>query len=196
MFGGVYLSGSLAEIPRRHFQGCEIQIRDGDWLMSNIVGTRQPVQDQPLLDTTPYGSGVDDSVTDTTENAAITQHTATINGTAIAYTAMAGHLVTTDVYSARPVAKIFYVSFTANGAAAVHSSRYLFLQRRTWIFVGLSLAGIVRAATDKDQHARFHSARPLCTGGQSREPARSYRSGIHQSRRHRLFRGNCAGQER
>jgi carboxypeptidase C (cathepsin A) len=118
VFGGVYLSGSLAEIPRRHFQGCEIQIRDGDWLMSNIVGTRQPVQDQPLLDTTPYGSGVDDSVTDTTENAAITQHTATINGTAIAYTAMAGHLVTTDVYSARPVAKIFYVSFTANGAAA------------------------------------------------------------------------------
>jgi carboxypeptidase C (cathepsin A) len=86
--------------------------------MSNIVGTRQPVQDQPLLDTTPYGSGVDDSVTDTTEAAAITQHAATINGTTIAYTVMAGHLVTTDVYSARPAAKIFYVSFTANGAAA------------------------------------------------------------------------------
>src|SRR5271155_2066920 len=86
--------------------------------MSDIVGTRQPSQDQPLLDTTPYGSGVDDSVTDTTENAAITPHTATNNGTTIAYTAMAGHLVTTDEYSARPVAKLFYVSFTANGAAA------------------------------------------------------------------------------
>jgi carboxypeptidase C (cathepsin A) len=70
--------------------------------------------DQPLLDTTPYGSGKDDSITDVTESAAITQHSVIIGGTAIAYTARASHLVTTDMYSAQPAAKIFYVSFTAN----------------------------------------------------------------------------------
>jgi carboxypeptidase C (cathepsin A) len=71
--------------------------------------------DQPLLDTTAYGSGKDDSVTDTTENAAVTHHTVNINGKTIRYTARAGHLVTTGQYSAQPAAKIFYVSFTAAG---------------------------------------------------------------------------------
>src|SRR5262249_4008903 len=67
---------------------------------------------QPLLDPTPYGSGKDDAVTDATENAAITHHAVTINGSTLRYTARAGHLVTTDLYSARPAAKIFYVAFT------------------------------------------------------------------------------------
>ena len=74
----------------------------------------ESVTDQPVLDTTEYGSGPDDSISDTTENAAVTQHSATISGTTISYTARAGHLVTCDQYSARPSAKIFYVSFTAN----------------------------------------------------------------------------------
>ncbi|MBV9013262.1 MAG: hypothetical protein JO272_14660, partial [Pseudonocardiales bacterium] len=74
--------------------------------------------DEPLLDTTPYGSDKDDSINDVTEKAATTQHTLTINGTSIPYTATAGHLVTTDPYSAQPAAKIFYVAFTANGVAA------------------------------------------------------------------------------
>ena len=72
------------------------------------------LSDQPLLDTTEYGSGPDDSISDATENAAVTQHSITINGTTISYTARAGHLVTYDQYSARPLAKIFYISFTAN----------------------------------------------------------------------------------
>src|SRR5579863_8229880 len=77
----------------------------------------QPVaSDQPLLDATPYGAGPDDSVSDTSENAAVTHHTATIAGATIAYTAKAGHLVTVDQYSAQPAAKIFYVSFTADAA--------------------------------------------------------------------------------
>jgi len=85
--------------------------------MSDVAHTQQAPSDQPLLDTTPYGSGKDDSITDTTESAAVTQHSITINGTMISYTATAGHLVTTDMSSAQPVAKIFYVSFTANEAA-------------------------------------------------------------------------------
>ena len=85
--------------------------------MSNDLHAQQPPSDQPLLDTTPYGSGKDDSITDTTESAAITQHTITISRTKISYTARAGHLVTTDMLSAQPAAKIFYVSFTANDVA-------------------------------------------------------------------------------
>src|SRR6516164_2367374 len=85
--------------------------------MNSDMHTHQAPSDQPFLDTTPYGAGKDDSITDTTESAAITQHTITINGTKISYTARAGHLVTTDMLSAHPVAKIFYVAFTADGAA-------------------------------------------------------------------------------
>src|SRR5262245_48956194 len=70
--------------------------------------------DEPFLDTTPYGSGKDDSVSDTSGAAALTRHKARIGGKTIAYTARAGHLVTTDQYSARPAAKIFYVSFTVD----------------------------------------------------------------------------------
>jgi carboxypeptidase C (cathepsin A) len=81
--------------------------------MVEHVSTHSVPPDQPLLDTISYGSGKDDSVTDTTENAAVTHHTASINGKTIRYTARAGHLVTADQYSAQPAAKIFYVSFTA-----------------------------------------------------------------------------------
>jgi carboxypeptidase C (cathepsin A) len=76
--------------------------------------SQQMASEQPFLDTTPYGSGKDDSVTDAKENAAVTRHSVTINGNAITYTARAGHLVTIDPYSAKPAATIFYASFTAD----------------------------------------------------------------------------------
>ncbi|HET7879547.1 MAG TPA: S8 family serine peptidase [Acetobacteraceae bacterium] len=74
--------------------------------------------DQPLLDTTAYGSGPDDSITDTTEAAAVTHHAATMGGVPIPYTATVGHLVPVDATSSRPAAKMFYVAFTADGTAA------------------------------------------------------------------------------
>ena len=86
--------------------------------MDESASVQPRLSDQPLLDTTDYGSGPDDSISDATENAAVTQHNITISGKTIAYTARAGHLVTYDQYSARPSAKIFYVSFTANNVAA------------------------------------------------------------------------------
>src|SRR5947209_14381837 len=86
--------------------------------MDEIARTPETPPDEPFLDTTPYGSGKDDSVADVTENAAITHHELAINVMSIPYTARAGHLVTTDLYSARPAAKIFYVAFTADGATA------------------------------------------------------------------------------
>jgi carboxypeptidase C (cathepsin A) len=86
--------------------------------MDESVPVQPPLSDQPFLDTTEYGSGPDDSISDATENAAITRHSITFSGGAtISYTARAGHLVTRDQYSARPSAKIFYVSFTENDVA-------------------------------------------------------------------------------
>ena len=82
---------------------------------NEATASRRPVQDQPFFDTTAYGSGPDDSTTDATENAAITHHIATLNGTSIPYTARAGHLVTVDPSSSKPAAKFFYVAFTADG---------------------------------------------------------------------------------
>lgn len=73
-------------------------------------------RDQPFFDPVAYGNGPDDSVTDTTEAAAITHHTILIDGKRIAYTATAGHLVTVDPSSSQPAAKLFYVAFTADGA--------------------------------------------------------------------------------
>lgn len=84
--------------------------------MDEHVASQQLPPNHPLLDTTPYGSGKHDSVTDTTERAAVTYHVAAIQEQRIPYMARAGHLVTTDPYSAQPAAKIFYVSFTADGA--------------------------------------------------------------------------------
>ena len=72
--------------------------------------------DQPFTDPVAYGNGPQDSVTDTTEAAAVTRHEIVLDGKSIAYTATAGHLVTADPSSSKPDAKIFYVAFTADGA--------------------------------------------------------------------------------
>ncbi|WP_158905394.1 S10 family peptidase [Burkholderia sp. L27(2015)] len=73
--------------------------------------------DHPYFDATAYGNGPGDSVSDATENAAITHHSIKLGGKTIAYTATAGHLVTVDASSSLPNAKIFYVAFTAQGHA-------------------------------------------------------------------------------
>src|SRR3984893_11266572 len=75
--------------------------------------------DQPYSDTTAYGNGPGDSVTDTTEDAAITHHHVALGGKNIAYTATAGHLVIVDPSSSKPTAKIFSVAFTADGTNTV-----------------------------------------------------------------------------
>ena len=81
-------------------------------------GRHRGPADVPCFDPTAYGNGPDDWITDMTENAAITHHAIQIGGEAIAYTATAGHLVTVDPSSSQPNAKIFYVAFTKDGAAA------------------------------------------------------------------------------
>ena len=84
-----------------------------------MVTTSSPKQspaDKPYFDNAAYGNGPNDSVTDVTENAAVTHHTITLAGKTIAYTATAGHLVAIDPSSSQPAAKIFYVAFTADDA--------------------------------------------------------------------------------
>ena len=84
-------------------------------MAASLTATSLP-QDQPYFDQTAYGSGPDDFVTDTTENAAITHDVITLQGQTISYTATAGHLVARDQIGAKPMAKFFYVAFTADGA--------------------------------------------------------------------------------
>ncbi|KVN93883.1 peptidase S1 [Burkholderia ubonensis] len=95
-------------------------LHHGDHISHAMPPTVNPValshgRDQPFFDPVAYGNGPDDSVTDTTEAAAVTHHAVTIGGRRIAYTATAGHLVTVDPSSSLPDAKIFYVAFTEDG---------------------------------------------------------------------------------
>ncbi|KVD23596.1 peptidase S1 [Burkholderia ubonensis] len=95
-------------------------LHHGDHNSHAVPPTVNPValsrgRDQPFFDPVAYGNGPDDSVTDTTEAAAVTHHAVTIGGRRIAYTATAGHLVTVDPSSSLPDAKIFYVAFTEDG---------------------------------------------------------------------------------
>ena len=73
--------------------------------------------DQPITDNLAYGSGPDDSITDTTEAAAVTHHVANLGGVPLSYTAYAGHLVAVDPVKSVPAAKFFYVAFLADGVA-------------------------------------------------------------------------------
>ncbi|MBW4023991.1 MAG: peptidase S1 [Proteobacteria bacterium] len=82
-----------------------------------IAPVRKPDLDEPLSDPVAYGNGPQDSVTDTSEAAAVTRHQIVLNGKTIDYTARAGHLVIVDPSSSKPEAKIFYVAFLADGAA-------------------------------------------------------------------------------
>src|SRR5579885_3923413 len=98
-------AGRLRTIARRNDARCQMA----------ATSSSSPA-DQPFSDRTAYGNGPDDSITDATEDAAVTHHQTEIGGRTIAYTARAGHLVTVDPSSSRPQAKMFYVSFTADDA--------------------------------------------------------------------------------
>src|SRR5262249_22636015 len=99
----------LSPHPACHGQlefGISCEMQQKEIPMPKKAPARPMPPDQPLVDTVLYGAGKDDSISDVTENAAITQHSLSINGANIPYTARAGHLVIADLYSARPLAKI------------------------------------------------------------------------------------------
>ena len=70
-----------------------------------------------FVDANHYSMSADASLTTPNENTAVTHHSVTVGGTAVAYTATAGHLSALDSH-ANPEASIFYVAYTADGATA------------------------------------------------------------------------------
>jgi len=71
-----------------------------------------------LGDPTPYSSAAGASLASSSERAAVTSHTLALAGSAIAYTATAGHLDARDPRSGATEASLFYVAYTVAGAAA------------------------------------------------------------------------------
>ena len=69
------------------------------------------------VDANTYSAAAGASLSTPNENTAVTHHSLTLNGAAIAYTATAGHLSALSSSQA-PEASIFYVAYTADGAAA------------------------------------------------------------------------------
>ena len=72
----------------------------------------------PLLDPNQYSATAAASLSTPNETTATTHASLTLDGTAIAYTATVGHLSALDATSQSPEASIFYVAYTADGAAA------------------------------------------------------------------------------
>ena len=69
------------------------------------------------VDANHYSAAAGASLSAPNENTAVTHHAVTLAGAAIAYTATAGHLSALSSSQA-PEASIFYVAYTADGAAA------------------------------------------------------------------------------
>lgn len=65
-----------------------------------------------------YSSAPDAALSAAVEAAAVTRHTLTLGGTAMAYTARAGHLIARDLASGAAQASMFYVAYTVDGAPA------------------------------------------------------------------------------
>lgn len=69
------------------------------------------------VDANRYSASAGGSLATPNENTAVTHHSVTLNGAAVAYTATAGHLTALSSTQAAE-ASIFYVAYTADGAAA------------------------------------------------------------------------------
>ena len=80
-------------------------------------GSDGGVTSTAYVDANHYSAAASASLTTPNENTAVTHHSVTLAGTAIAYTATAGHLAALSSSQAAE-ASIFYVAYTADGAAA------------------------------------------------------------------------------
>ena len=72
----------------------------------------------PYFDATNYALDPGASLAQASESAVVTQHQITLGGKTLAYTATAGHLTASDPVTGSPEASLFYVAYTADGAAA------------------------------------------------------------------------------
>ncbi|WP_323121506.1 S10 family peptidase [Burkholderia alba] len=76
--------------------------------------------DKPYSDPNRYSSnpGASLSAAAATENAAVTHHQITLNGTTLNYTATTGHLVAKNPQTGKAEASFFYVAYTADNQSA------------------------------------------------------------------------------
>ncbi len=70
------------------------------------------------VDTTAYSLSAASSLPSAQEGAAVTHHTITLNGAALAYTATAGHLIAKNPQNGAQEASMFYVAYTLDNQAA------------------------------------------------------------------------------
>lgn len=68
--------------------------------------------DDPVV----YGSGPNAALPSATEAAAVTQHRLALGGRTLAYTAAAGHLTARALVGDAPLASMFYIAYTLDGA--------------------------------------------------------------------------------
>ena len=80
-------------------------------------GGTTPPDTTPYVDANRYSMAAGASLATPNEATAVTHRSLTLGGTPIAYTATAGHLSALDSSQAAE-ASIFYVAYTADGAAA------------------------------------------------------------------------------
>src|SRR5664280_1653115 len=80
----------------------------------------------PLHDATPYSASADASLASADENAAVTTHAVTVGGTAVAYTAAAGHLTAQAPLTGTAEATMFYVAYTVPGLAGPNRPVFYF----------------------------------------------------------------------
>ncbi len=76
------------------------------------LGSGESAYDDPAA----YASDAAAALPGAVEAAAVTRHTLTLGGAALAYTARAGHLITREPASGDAQASMFYVAYTADGA--------------------------------------------------------------------------------
>ena len=151
--------------------------------------------DQPYLDTTAYGSGPDNSITDVTEAAAITHHVVTVGGQFDRLHGDGGASRRGRSGQLEAVGEILLRRLHQGRRRGRNPPGDLLLQRRPGLVGGVPAARLVRPAPHQDQHAGLHAAPALRDGGQSRQPHRPQRPRLHQSGRHGVLVGDRAVQE-
>jgi carboxypeptidase C (cathepsin A) len=84
----------------------------------NVSGTESPPPRSGYVDGNTYSAMRGSSLSTPNEATSATHHTLTVDGTAYAYTATAGHLTAKDLGSGAAEASFFYVAYTVDGAPA------------------------------------------------------------------------------
>lgn len=85
---------------------------------NDLSGTESPPPQSGYVDGNTYSALRGSSLATPNEATSATHHTLTVDGTAYAYTATAGHLTARDPSSGAAEASFFYVAYTVDGAPA------------------------------------------------------------------------------